>query len=166
MKFFHTIQKICTQIVSSEEGCCFCIFFKRKQRVHQFCLDIYDTSASFFFLSNFPWYITKQSLLTLQFPCNSVYLPNSLKSSSSSSCCASSTDLPDPLSPPVSIVYQHPVGFVGYILYRDRAVEYIVFSWSSCLCSFMWSGPREYVAYKFVHTSPTVSSRVQHICFI
>ena len=48
-----------------------------------------------------------------------------------------------------------PVGFQGYILYRQRAVVHTfkLFSW---LCSSMWWGPQEYVAYEFVLTFPAV----------
>ena len=76
-------------------------------------------------------------------------------------------------------------GLPGDILYRHRAVIlftnpsaragydtrsifkrsltglnselYIGSSWSSYLCSFMWRGPPEYVAYELVLTSPAVS---------
>ena len=34
---------------------------------------------------------------------------------------------------------------------------YIDSTWSSWLCSAMWRGPREYVAYEFVLTSPAMS---------
>ena len=65
---------------------------------------------------------------------------------SSSSCRATCTDLSDPLSPSLR------GGLPGYILYW-----YIGSSWSSCLCSFMWRGPQEYIAREFVLTSPAVS---------
>ena len=42
-------------------------------------------------------------------------------------------------------------GLPGYILYRHRS------SWSSCLCSSMWRGPREYVAYELILISPAMS---------
>ena len=61
---------------------------------------------------------------------------------SSSSCCVISPDIPDPLSPPLPIVHCRSSG---------------LHPWSSCLCSSMWRGPREYIAYEFVPTSPAVS---------
>ena len=42
--------------------------------------------------------------------------------------------------------------FGGYTMYRHRGS-----SWLSCLCSSMWKGPQEYVAYELVLTSPAVS---------
>ena len=62
--------------------------------------------------------------------------------SSSSSCRAASTDLPVPLSPPVSIIHRsrevfQDISCIGTVLL------YIGFSWSSCLCLFMWRSPQE-----------------------
>ena len=76
--------------------------------------------------------------------------------SSSSSCRAASTDIPDPLSQPVSIVHRFrrvlkSTSCIGIELL------YVGSSWSSCLCSSMWRGPQEYIAYEFVPTSPVVS---------
>ena len=52
--------------------------------------------------------------------------------SSSSSCHPASTDLPDPLSPPVSIVHRSREVFKAtYCISRCS-------SWSSCLCSSVW----------------------------
>ena len=39
----------------------------------------------------------------------------------------------------------------------DTELLYIGSSWSSCLCSSIWRGPREYVTYEFVLTSPVLS---------
>ena len=77
-------------------------------------------------------------------------------SSSLSSCRAISTDIPDPLSPPVPIVH-----CLRQVL-RDTSrigteLLYVCSSWSSCLCSAMWRGPQEYITYELVPTSPTVS---------
>ena len=74
----------------------------------------------------------------------------------SSSCCATSTDFPDPLSPPVSIVHHSREVFKA-ISCIGTELSYIGSCWSSCLCSSMWRGLQEYIAYKFVHTSPAVS---------
>ena len=56
--------------------------------------------------------------------------------SSSASCCAISTDILDPLSPPLPIVHSFPRVF------RDTSRDgtdllYVGSSWSSCLCSSM-----------------------------
>ena len=41
---------------------------------------------------------------------------------------------------------------------------YIGSSWSFCLCSSMWRGPLEYIAYEFVLTSPAVSRMSGSLC--
>ena len=76
--------------------------------------------------------------------------------SSSSSCHAASTDLPDPLSPPVSIVHRSREVFLA-ISCIGTELLYIGSSWSPCLCSSMWRGPLENIAYEFVLTSSAVS---------
>ena len=73
-----------------------------------------------------------------------------------SSIAPSSTDLDDPLLPHVSIVHYsrevfHATSYIG------TELLYIGSSWSSNLCSSMWRGPPEYIAYKFVLTSSAVS---------
>ena len=75
---------------------------------------------------------------------------------SSSSCRAASTDLPDPLSPPVSIVHCSWEVFKATSCIGTELL-YIRSSWSSGPCSYMWRGLWEYVAYDFVLTSPAVS---------
>ena len=67
------------------------------------------------------------------------------------SCHAMCTDIPDPLSPALPIVYCFQQVF--------RATSRIDTgsSWLSCLCSSMWRGPLEYTTYEPVPTSPTVS---------
>ena len=65
------------------------------------------------------------------------------KLSSSSSCCTISTDLPDPLPLPYSIVHR----FRQVLKVKSRICTellYVGSSWSSCLCSSMWRGPLEY----------------------
>ena len=77
-------------------------------------------------------------------------------SSSSSSCHAISTNIPDPFSPPFSIVHCFQQVFKS----TSRIGTYLLYlgsSWSSCFCSSMWSGPQEYITYEFVFTSPAVS---------
>ena len=61
--------------------------------------------------------------------------------------------------PSLTTYLYHPLllrGIQSYILYWVRAVVYRS-EWSSCLCSSMWWGSQEYVAYEFVLTSPAVS---------
>ena len=74
---------------------------------------------------------------------------------SSSSCHVASTDLPDTLSQPVSIVHCSWEVFKATSCIKTKLL-YIGFCWSSCLCSSMWRGPQEYHAYKFVLTFPAV----------
>ena len=71
--------------------------------------------------------------------------------SSSTSCHTASTDLPDPLSPPVSIVYRTREVFKAISSIGTKLL-YIGSSWSSYVCSSMWRGQHE-----FVLTSPAVS---------
>ena len=40
---------------------------------------------------------------------------------------------------------------------------YIGSSWSTCLCSSMWRGPQDYIAYEFVFTSPASLIRLTWI---
>ena len=73
-----------------------------------------------------------------------------------SSCCTASTDLPDPISLPVSILHRFREVFQATPCIGIE-VLYMCSSWSSCLCSSIWRGQREYIAYEFVLTSPAVS---------
>ena len=86
----------------------------------------------------------------------SVYLLGVLRYMSSSSCHAISTDIPDPLSPPLPIVHCFRQVFRATSRI-DTELLYVGSSWSSCLCSAMWRGPQEYIAYELVPTSPAVS---------
>ena len=84
-----------------------------------------------------------------------VHACKTINKSSSSSCHAISTDIPDPFSPPFSIVHCFRQVFRA----RSRIgteLLYVGSSWSSCLCSSMWRGPQDYITYKFVLTSPAV----------
>ena len=76
--------------------------------------------------------------------------------SSSSSCRAISTDILDPLSPPLPIVHCFRQIFRA-ISRIGTELLYISSSWSSRFCSAMWSGPQEYITYELVSTSPAVS---------
>ena len=59
---------------------------------------------------------------------------------SSSSCRANSTDITDPLSPPLPIVHCFRQVFRA-TSHIGTELLYIGSSWSSCLCSTMWKGP-------------------------
>ena len=82
---------------------------------------------------------------------------NNFDGSSSSSCHTISTDIPDPLSPPLPIVYCFQQVFRATYCIGIELL-YVNSSWSSCLCSAMSRGPQEYITYEFVLTSPAVSS--------
>ena len=75
---------------------------------------------------------------------------------SSSSYRAISTDLPDLLPPPVSIVHRSPEVFQATSCI-GTALLYVSSSWSSGICTSMWRGPLEYFSYQLVLTSPAVS---------
>ena len=65
-------------------------------------------------------------------------------------------DIPDPLSPHLSIV--HSFRQVFKVTSRiGTQLLYVGSSWSSRLCLSMWMGPQEYIASEFVLTSPVVS---------
>ena len=57
-------------------------------------------------------------------------------------------NLPDPLLPPVPLVYRSQEVFL---------YQHIGSSWSSNLSLSMYSGPQEYITYEFILTSPAVS---------
>ena len=76
--------------------------------------------------------------------------------SSSSSGRTISTDIPDPFSPPLSIVHRFRQVFRATSCIGTELL-YVGSSWTSCLCSSMWTGPLVYVAYEFVPPSPAVS---------
>ena len=69
---------------------------------------------------------------------------------------AISTDISDPLSPPLPNVhcFWHVLRATSRI---GTELLYVGSSWSTCLCSSMWRGPQEYITYELVPTSPTVS---------
>ena len=74
---------------------------------------------------------------------------------SSSLCHAISIDIRDPLSPPLPIVYC----FRQVLKSTSRIcteLPYVGSSWTSCLCSFMWRGPQEYITYELVPTYPAM----------
>ena len=73
-----------------------------------------------------------------------------------SSCCTASTDLLDPLTPPVSIAHRFREVFQAISCIVTELL-YICSSRLSCLCSSMWRDPREYIAYEFILTFPAVS---------
>ena len=73
----------------------------------------------------------------------------------SSSCRAISTDIPDPLSPPLPIVRRFWRVLRAVSRFYTELL-YVGSSWSPCLGSAMWRGPQEYVIYELVPTSPAV----------
>ena len=60
-----------------------------------------------------------------------------------------------PWPSPATLLYRPslPVGLQATSCIGTELL-YLGSSWSSCLCSTMWKGLREYVTYKFVPTSP------------
>ena len=74
---------------------------------------------------------------------------------SSSSRRTASTDLPDLLSLPVSIVQSSQVVFQT-TSWTGKELLYIGSCWLSKLCSFRWKGPLEYNIYESVLSSPSV----------
>ena len=69
---------------------------------------------------------------------------------------AASTNLPDHLSPPFSIVHRSREVFYATSCFSTELL-YIGSSWSYSFYSSMRRSPREYVAYEFVLTSPAKS---------
>ena len=76
--------------------------------------------------------------------------------SSSSSCHAISTNIPDPLSPHLPIVrcFRQILKVTSRI---STELLYVGSNWTSCLCSSMWRGPREYVNHELIPTYQVVS---------
>ena len=74
----------------------------------------------------------------------------------SSSCHIASTDFPNPLSPPISIVHCSREVFKATSCIGTELLH-VGSTLSSYLCSSMWRSPQEYVTYEFVLTSPAVS---------
>ena len=70
--------------------------------------------------------------------------------SSSSSCRAISTDIPDPLSPPLPIVpcFRQLITTTSCI----STELYVVSRWSFCLCSSLWRGTQEYITFYPLYT--------------
>ena len=68
-------------------------------------------------------------------------------SSSSFSCCVISTDIPDPLSPPFSIIHSFRQVFRATSRIGTELL-YVVSSWLSCLCS----------SFEVVHGSTSLMS--------
>ena len=84
------------------------------------------------------------------------FLPKTQQYSLSASCRAASTDVPDPLSPLLPIVYRLWQVFRA----TSRILTYqlnVCSSWSSCFCPAICGGPNEYITYELVPASPAVS---------
>ena len=107
------------------------------------------------------WILFLKSCWITKQPSNTSSMASS-SSSSSSSCHTISTDLPDPLLPPFSIVhcFQQVFRATSHI---SIELLYVGSSWLSCLCSSMWGGSVR-VHHLWVH--PYFSSSVLHIWFI
>ena len=85
-----------------------------------------------------------------------------LSLSSSSWCRAASTDLPDLLLPPVSIVLRSRE-IVKSTFWIGTELLYIGSSRSSCLCSSMWKGATGVCC---LWVRPYFSSSVLHVWFV
>ena len=72
--------------------------------------------------------------------------------SSSSSCRAASTDIPDPLSPPLPIIHRFWQVFsvTSSILTQ---LLYVCSSWLSCFCLAICGGPLEYINVTWIKWS-------------
>ena len=74
--------------------------------------------------------------------CAGISCKNATSFQRKSSCYATSTDLPDLLLPPVSIIHHSQQVFKA-TSYIGTELLYIGSSRSSCLCSSMWRGLQE-----------------------
>ena len=70
-----------------------------------------------------------------------------------SSCRAISVDIPDPVSPPLSIAHCFQKVFSSTCRIGIK-LRYGGSSWSSYLCSSIWSDQSEYITNELVCTSP------------
>ena len=89
------------------------------------------------------------------FICHNICMPLYIKSSSSSRH-TTSTDIPDPISPPLPIVHWFRQVFRATSRI-DTELLYVGSSCSSCFCSSMWRGPHEYIPYEHAPTSLAAS---------
>ena len=134
-------------------GCRFCSLSLRCQKssptlllsIRAFLFDLWTGVNVFFYAEKFQY-----PFITLVFNFRLLQL------SSSSSCRIISTDIPDPLLPPFSIVhcFQQATSRIS------TQQLYAGSSWSSCLCSSMLRGPQEYFTYEFVPISTVCLVRV------
>ena len=85
----------------------------------------------------------------------------------SASCCTASTDLPDPLLPPFSIVHRSRSIFKATSCISTELL-YIGSSWLSCLCLSMWRSAQEYVMSSslFFQQCPAYLVRLTWIVFV
>ena len=108
--------------------------------------------CKFFIADNYPFI----SLFHFIF----IYLFHSGKKNcllSSSSSRTISADIPDPISPPFSIIHCFQQVFKATSRIGTELL-YVGSSWPSCLCSAMWRGPQEYITY--------FSNSVPHVWFV
>ena len=82
-----------------------------------------------------------------------------------SSCRATSTDIPDPLSPLLPIVHRLRQVFRATSRILTELL-YVCSSWSSRFCSAICGGPLEYITYELVPASPAVSSCLVRLTWI
>ena len=76
-----------------------------------------------------------------------------------------STDISDPLSPPLPIVHCFWQVFRATSCIGTELL-YVESSWSSCLCSSMCRGPQKYITFELVPTPPAVFCLVSWGCKI
>ena len=76
--------------------------------------------------------------------------------SSSSSCHTISADIPDPLSPLLSIIHCFRLVFRSTSCIGAE-LQYVGSSWLSCFCWFMWRDTQEYITFELISISPAVS---------
>ena len=98
--------------------------------------------SMYFLLSNggSPRLVKKTEVQLAIKPLHPTSIGNTYIYISLSSSCASGTDIPDPLSPPLSIIHR----FQQVLRATSRIYTellYVGSSWSPCLCSSMWRGP-------------------------
>ena len=125
----------------------------KKGWMNSMCIMIYinGTGENYFafFLVKIP---QKKAILLCYITVNKLFVSIVI----SSSCRTTSMDIPDPFSPPFSIVHCFRLVFKATSCISTELL-YVGSSWLSCLCLSMWGGPQEYVTYEFALTFPAVS---------
>ena len=109
-------------------------------------------SKTVFFIITFDKTIVRETVINIESFLIYIYI---YISSSSLSRRANSTDIPDPLLPPLPIVYYFQLVFRVTSRFGTKLL-YVGSSWSSCLCSSMWRDPQEHIPYELVPTCAAV----------